>query len=34
MSSWELPDTPHISGLSFHPGEWEAHVIGFLDAAL
>ncbi len=31
---WELPDTPHISGLSSHPAEWEARVIDFLDRAL
>lgn len=31
---WELPDTPHVSGLSRHPAEWEARVIGFLDRAL
>lgn len=31
---WELPDTPHISGLADHPAEWEARVTGFLDRAL
>ena len=31
---WELPDTPHVSALAYHPAEWEAHVIGFLDRAL
>ncbi len=31
---WELPDTPHVSGLAYHPAEWEARVVGFLDAAL
>jgi hypothetical protein len=31
---WELPDTPHTSALAYHPAEWEARVIGFLDRAL
>lgn len=31
---WELPDTPHVGGLSRHPAEWEARVIGFLNHAL
>jgi uncharacterized protein len=31
---WELPDTPHVSGIAYHPAEWEAHVIDFLDRAL
>jgi uncharacterized protein len=31
---WELPDTPHVSGLAYHPAEWEARVTGFLDRAL
>lgn len=31
---WELPNTPHISGLARHPVEWQQRVIGFLDSAL
>jgi hypothetical protein len=31
---WELPDTPHVGGLSHHPVEWEQRVTGFLDRAL
>ena len=31
---WELPDTGHTAGLATHPTEWEAHVIGFLNAKL
>jgi dienelactone hydrolase len=31
---WELPDTPHVGGLSHHPAEWENRVIGFLDRTL
>ncbi len=31
---WELPDTPHIESLGRHPDEWQARVLGFLDAAL
>jgi dienelactone hydrolase len=31
---WELPDTPHISGLAVHPAEWEARVSAFLAANL
>jgi dienelactone hydrolase len=33
-SLWELPDTPHIGALAWHPGEWEQRVVGFLDATL
>ena len=31
---WQLPDTPHVGGLSHHPAQWEARVITFLDRAL
>jgi pimeloyl-ACP methyl ester carboxylesterase len=31
---WELPDTPHVAGLSVHPDEYERRVVAFLDAAL
>ena len=34
LEVWRLPDTPHIQSLAVHPEEWEARVIGFLDAAL
>ena len=30
----ELPDTPHIGGLSKHPIEWTIRVTGFLDQVL
>jgi uncharacterized protein len=31
---WVVPNTSHTDGLSTHPQEWEARVIGFLDHAL
>jgi len=31
---WAMPDTGHTQGLFTHPREWEARVIGFLDAHL
>ena len=31
---WVVPDAGHTQGLSTAPRAWEAHVIGFLDAAL
>lgn len=34
VTLWELPDTPHTRALERHYAEWEARVVGFLDAAL
>lgn len=31
---WELPDTPHISGLSTHPAQWEVRVTALLNSTL
>ena len=31
---WVVPHAGHTQGLTTAPGAWEAHVIGFLDAAL
>ena len=31
---WVVPHAGHTQGLAAAPGAWEAHVIGFLDAAL
>ena len=31
---WVVPDAGHTQGLTTAPRAWEAHVIGFLDAAL
>ena len=31
---WVMPRAGHTQGLATAPGAWEAHVIGFLNAAL
>ena len=31
---WVVPHAGHTQGLATAPGAWEAHVIGFLNAAL
>jgi hypothetical protein len=31
---WTILDSPHAGGLQHAPGEWEQHVITFLDANL
>ena len=31
---WVVPHAGHTQGLTTAPRAWEAHVIGFLDAAL
>ena len=34
VTVWRLPDTPHISGLAWHPAEWEENVTTFLAGHL
>lgn len=34
VSVWEVPEAGHIQGLTVAPVDWEATVVGFLEAAL
>jgi hypothetical protein len=34
VTVWVVPGTGHTDALRTHPAEWEARVVGFLDAAL